>query len=68
MREILKEMKSGRCCEICASYFEKDTGPFTHEYPVTCWDCWDELPYDERLYHRRAEVSTNGKVQTFTIV
>jgi hypothetical protein len=61
MGEIADDIIDGSCCDICGMYFQdpdKKDMIYTHDYPVTCWDCWKDLSKSEKKLHQRAEVST----------
>ena len=59
MGEIAEDMCDGTCCELCGCYFEGPDGHlYTHDYPVVCWDCWLDIPIDERKDFQRALVKT----------
>lgn len=60
MGQIAEDMTDGSCCELCGQYFKdpKSGDIYTHEHPVVCWDCWDELSKEERKDYVRARVKT----------
>ena len=70
MGEIADQMIDGQCCDVCACVFqgpdgkehvgtEKDPFPYwSHGYPATCWDCWDDMTPRERKNHARATQPT----------
>lgn len=51
MGEIAEDMMDGICCELCGQYFEhskkkkngEPIGIYVHDYPATCWECWEHL-------------------------
>lgn len=58
MGQIAEDMQAGTCCEICGCYFTKNGKLYTHEYPVTCKDCYKELTDEEKEHHQKALVKT----------
>jgi hypothetical protein len=58
MGQIADDMVDGTCCQACGQYFEKDNKGFTHGYPATCWECYDELTSSEQYDVEKAEVQT----------
>lgn len=50
---------TGKCCGLCAQYFEKDGQDYEHGFPVVCHTCWDRLSITDKRIHERAEVETN---------
>jgi len=68
MGQILDGIRKGKCCDLCGSYFLKNSKPFTHGYPATCMNCWQALPIDERTYHRKAEVFQTLTKSVFKVV
>jgi hypothetical protein len=61
MGEIADDMIKGRACQVCGQYFvdskELDT-MYEHGYPVTCWDCWNNLTKEEKKHHTKALMRT----------
>jgi hypothetical protein len=53
-------MIDGSCCQLCGQYFEDPDGPgiYVHDYPVICWDCWDDLTNEEKRDYQKAIVKT----------
>lgn len=66
MGQIAEDILDGSCCELCGCYFEhnkknekgESIGIYTHDFPVTCWDCWKDLTKEEKTAHRKADVKT----------
>lgn len=60
MGQISEDILDGSCCQICCCYFKhpKVDGIYVHDYPVVCWDCWDELSEEERKPYVKADVET----------
>lgn len=61
MGQNAEDILDGTCCDICGAYFKdktKEDTLYTHEYPVTCWDCWKTLSKSEKKIHQRAIVET----------
>lgn len=57
---IAEDILDGSCCSICTCYFKfnADEGIYVHDYPVVCWDCWDDLNEEERNDYVKADVET----------
>lgn len=58
MGEIAEDMIDGLACQCCGCYFVKNGELYEHGYPVTCWDCWDDLTPEQRKEHIKADVQT----------
>lgn len=60
MGQIAEDMLDGSCCQLCGQYFEhpKTCEIYVHEYPVVCWDCWEELSEEVQKQYTRADVAT----------
>jgi hypothetical protein len=66
MGQITEDIIDGSCCSECQCYFEhpkkdnkgKSVGIYVHDYPVVCWDCWDELTAEEKTDNTKADVKT----------
>jgi hypothetical protein len=60
MGQTTEDILDGTCCDICGIYFKgkKKNTLYTHEYPVTCWDCWKNLTEEEKGLHQKALVRT----------
>jgi len=59
MGQIAEDMADGTCCSLCGMYFDNKEHPdqcYTHNYPVLCWDCWDDLPSSQR----KRNITTDG--------
>ena len=50
MSQRAEDIADGTACTACGQYFRGDKPDecFTHEYPVLCWDCWNEWTPQER--------------------
>jgi hypothetical protein len=63
MGELADDMVDGTSCQLCGVYFfDKDNTNVlpTHDYPVVCWDCWDDLSKKERKQYQRSLFPTLG--------
>ena len=49
MGEIADMIIEGGMCEWCGVVFREN-----HNYPVLCWDCWDNATKEERKGHQRS--------------
>lgn len=58
MGQIADDMIDGTCCEICGCYFEKDGELYTHGYPVTCSECWDDMTREGKKHHTKTDCET----------
>lgn len=59
MGQIADDMINGCACQLCGCYFtDDDEGIYQHDIPVVCFDCWEELDSEERMYYTRAVKST----------
>lgn len=60
MGEIAEDMIDGSCCSLCGQYFQhpKADGIYVHDYPVVCWDCWDNLTAKEKKDYVKSDVKT----------
>ena len=61
MGQIADDILDGTCCDVCGCYFQDPESKdelYTHDYPVTCWDCWPELTKSEKKKRQRALVKT----------
>lgn len=62
MSEMLSDMAHGKCCAVCADYFQKKEAPageiYTHGYAVVCLKCWGSLREEEKYYTCIAKVET----------
>ena len=64
MGEIAEDMIDGTCCQLCGMYFieiDKKSGNeylYTHEYPVVCWDCWDDLSKKDKNQYTKSSKQT----------
>lgn len=66
MGEIAEDMLDGSCCSLCGQYFQhpnkdkygQSIGIYVYEYPVICWECWNDLKPKEKQMYQKAEVST----------
>jgi len=60
---VAEDILDGTCCQLCGCYFENPDGDsnsilYSHEYPVTCWECWEELSKEDKKEHQRATTKT----------
>lgn len=61
MGQIAEDMLDGSCCQHCGRYFiySKYKGViYAHDYPVTCWECWDDLSEQDKKKFIKADVIT----------
>lgn len=59
MGQMADDIIDGTCCQLCSYYFddpEDETKLYTHDYPVVCWDCREELTEEERKQYQKALV------------
>lgn len=58
MGQIAEDIADGSMCDCCGCYFKHPDGIYTHDYPATCWDCWEDMTDKERKEHTKSDVET----------
>ncbi len=62
MGQMAEDITDGTGCSLCGNYFQGDECDelYSHGYPVICWECWEDLPSQQRKNYQKALKPTVG--------